>query len=165
MAKRSLILTSTSPEGKKLQKTITDINPGVGAAALKGFTQKLNALTTNTYAQTDCIDKFNVDTETPPTQPTLDPTNTLANPLIIPANVTDTGIVFDCTTDGDVYTEITEGLSNSYVGALKSSSGYYLGIHKVNTSSPHVAGKFKLITTAGEQYKASETLITVTVQS
>ena len=64
MAKRSLIYTSTAAgTGKKLQKTITDVNPNATSAQLKTFVQKINALTTNSYVQVDCIDKYNVDTE------------------------------------------------------------------------------------------------------
>ena len=89
MAKRSLILTSTSNQGKKLQKTITDINPNAGAVALKSFAQKLNAMTTNTYVQTDCIDKFNVDTETPPVDTRQEPTFELGT-IEIPSSANST---------------------------------------------------------------------------
>lgn len=67
MATRSLILTSAQAgTGKKLQKTITNVNPNATADVMKTFAQKLSALTTDTYVQTDCIDKYNVDTENVP---------------------------------------------------------------------------------------------------
>lgn len=67
MATRSLILTSAQAgTGKKLTKTITNVNPNATADVMKTFAQKLSALTTDTYIQTDCIDKHNVDTENVP---------------------------------------------------------------------------------------------------
>lgn len=49
--------TSTAQSGKKLNKTITDINPNAVNAHLKTFAQMLNGLTTNTYGSTSRIDK------------------------------------------------------------------------------------------------------------
>lgn len=63
MAKRSLVLTSTSAKGSRMSKAITDINPTAAGDVLLTFAQKLNNLTTNTYVKTDCVDKFNLDTE------------------------------------------------------------------------------------------------------
>lgn len=74
MAKRSLIITSNEAvTGKKLMKSITDINPNATSDTMKQFARKLNNLTTNTYIQADCIDKFTVDTETA-TEPKQTPT-------------------------------------------------------------------------------------------
>ena len=64
MAKTSLIITSTAAtDGKKLQKTFTDINSTATNEQLKSFGQVLNALTTNTYVETNRVDKVNCDTE------------------------------------------------------------------------------------------------------
>ena len=77
MAKRSLILTSTSNQGKKLQKTFTDVNPAATSESMLTAVQMINDFTTATYVQTDCVDKFNLDTEDVPskTEPTLSVTN------------------------------------------------------------------------------------------
>ena len=77
MAKRSLILTTNSQGGKKIQKTITDINPNADSETMLAFAQKLNALTTNTYERTDCVEKYNIDTEDAPSKP--EPTLTVQN--------------------------------------------------------------------------------------
>lgn len=49
--------TSTAQSGKKLNKTITDINPNATGAQLKTFAQMMNSLTTNTYGSTSRVDK------------------------------------------------------------------------------------------------------------
>lgn len=64
MAKTSLIVTSTAAtDGKKLQKTLTDINSAATNEQLKSFAQVLNGLTTNTYVETNRVDRVNCDTE------------------------------------------------------------------------------------------------------
>lgn len=64
MAKTSLIVTSTAAtDGKKLQKTLTDINSAATNEQLKAFGQMLNGLTTNTYYETNRVDRVNCDTE------------------------------------------------------------------------------------------------------
>lgn len=64
MAKTSLIVTSTTAtDGKKLQKTLTDINSAATNEQLKSFGQMLNGLTTDTYVETNRVDRVNCDTE------------------------------------------------------------------------------------------------------
>lgn len=57
----SLIINSTDTTGKKLQKSITNLNPNITNATAKEFAQKLNALTTNTYNGAIRINKIDVD--------------------------------------------------------------------------------------------------------
>lgn len=54
----SLNIKSIEQGGRKLQKTITDVNPNADGTALKTFAQGLNNLTTNTYVGTT---KINID--------------------------------------------------------------------------------------------------------
>lgn len=54
----SLSIKSVEQGGRKLQKTITDVNPNADGTALKTWAQGLNALTTNTYVGTT---KINID--------------------------------------------------------------------------------------------------------
>ncbi len=64
MAKTSLIISNTdSTTGKKLQKTLTDINSAATNDELKTFAQAVNAVTTNTYGESNRVDRINVDTE------------------------------------------------------------------------------------------------------
>lgn len=53
--------SSTAAGGKTLSKSITDINPNVSNEVAKTFTQKLNALTTNTLNGINRIDKTEID--------------------------------------------------------------------------------------------------------
>ena len=61
--KTSVVITSTAPNGSKLQKTLTDVNASCSNAVLTSFSQQLNGLTNNTYEKTDRVDKQNCDTE------------------------------------------------------------------------------------------------------
>lgn len=64
MAKIALNVISTeAATGKKLQKTLTDINATATSTQIKTFTTALNGLTTNNYVETNRIEKKNVDTE------------------------------------------------------------------------------------------------------
>lgn len=56
----SLIINTTSQDGKKLQKTITNLNPNATNAKLGEFAQRLTALTTNTYDKAVRINKIDV---------------------------------------------------------------------------------------------------------
>lgn len=57
----SISYSSTAAGGKTLSKSITDINPNVSNEVAKTFTQKLNALTTNTLSGINRIDKTEID--------------------------------------------------------------------------------------------------------
>ena len=58
----SIVITATeATSGKKRKRSFSDINPKATNAQLKEFAQQLNAMTTNIYAETDRIDRINVD--------------------------------------------------------------------------------------------------------
>lgn len=57
----SISYSSTASGGKTLSKSITDINPNIDNAVAKTFTQKLNALTTNTLSTINRVDKTEID--------------------------------------------------------------------------------------------------------
>ena len=63
MADSNIVITSTSPQGKVLQKTLTDINPDATNAQLATFGTMLNALTDNQYGRTVKITKVHCDAE------------------------------------------------------------------------------------------------------
>lgn len=164
MAKRSLILTSTAAgTGKKLQKTITDINPNIGAEALKGFTQKLNAMTTNTYVQTDCIDKYNVDTEQLPVDTRLTPTITFPEnqpPTLLSGlgnlvKVTHTG-------DGNVYVRRNSGCTGiDFVMGWESEGSISFRLTQSQQMTA-AAGTYVVGLTGTETYKPLEIEYTLT---
>ena len=73
MAKDSIIISSTAQGGKKLQKTITNVNPEATNANLETFAQMFNGLSTNDYGETNRVKK-QLTTEpdgTSKTEPTL----------------------------------------------------------------------------------------------
>ena len=63
MPKSSLIVDATDQSGKKLQKTITNINPDVSNTVLASLGSMLVGLSDNTYGNTWRIDKTNCDAE------------------------------------------------------------------------------------------------------
>ena len=63
MSKSNIVITSTSPQGKTLQKTLTDINPAATNEQLATFGNMLNQLTDNVYGNTTKITKVNCDGE------------------------------------------------------------------------------------------------------
>lgn len=66
MPKVDLKLSSTAEvDNKKMTTTISDVNPSAGSAALLQMAQKINALTTNTYNETNRVETVNLDTEEP----------------------------------------------------------------------------------------------------
>lgn len=78
MPKVSVILNATeAATGKKLQKTLTDINDSASSEQIKTFTTALNRLTTNNYIETNRVAKTNVDTEEVPTGGKKAPTFTV----------------------------------------------------------------------------------------
>lgn len=63
--------TSTSQTGKKLNKTVTNVNPNNTSTQLKTFAQMLNSLTTNHYGATTRIDKDELVAASSLTAPTI----------------------------------------------------------------------------------------------
>ena len=163
MAKRSLILTSTSNQGKKLQKTITDINPNTGAVALKGFAQKLNAMTTNTYVQTDCIDKYNVDTEIPPVDTRQTPTISIDNvPTLAQIKSGSISSMAMITYSGDGVTYVRRNSGCNGVYFVTSGAPYQgqqtVAINKIGTVqvSDVTGGTYVVGATGTDNYKPIE---------
>lgn len=75
MAKTELKLKSKrSTTGQNITTTIGYVNPDADSVTLKTFGQKLNAMTTNIYEETDRVQTINVDTEQVPGQGKENPT-------------------------------------------------------------------------------------------
>lgn len=164
MAKRSLILTSTAAgTGKKLQKTITDINPNADGNALKGFTQKLNAMTTNTYVATDCIDKFNIDTEVPPVDTRQTPTLSVSGvPSLATIKGTDVPQNVAITYDGDgiTYMKRKSGCNYVFFMASTQNTGFFMGKPSGTQVASVTAGTFIVGAYGTENYKPIEIEVT-----
>lgn len=80
MAKYSAQLVAKSSENKNVTTTLSNVNPDTAPVKIKQFAQTLNALTTNTYNETNYIVTTNLDTETPPVDTRQTPTLELQNP-------------------------------------------------------------------------------------
>ena len=64
MAKIAInMVTTEASTGRKLQKTLTDINAAATSQQIKSFVTGLNGLTSNVYGETNRIEKLNIDTE------------------------------------------------------------------------------------------------------
>ena len=63
MGKVSVAINSTSPNGQKVQKTLTDISPTATSEQIIKLARSLNGLTDNTYNETNRFEKINADTE------------------------------------------------------------------------------------------------------
>lgn len=161
--KRSVLLNSTSAQGKKLQKSFTDVNPEATGQSLKTFAQKVNALTTATYNSTDMVDKYNLDTETPPNPPTestLSLTKTDWN-IATDKNFGDWGIKTPITYNGDGNVYVANQNNNimtAYVATYESTLN--LCITQGGDSSTPIT--FTLMSSATDNYKAAELEFTVT---
>ena len=63
---KSMIINSMgtgSNVGKKYQKSVTNVNPNVSNEIAGEFAKKMNALTTNTYGNTQVVKKMDVTEE------------------------------------------------------------------------------------------------------
>ena len=65
MPKVEVKLSYTTAADKKGTTTISNVNPSAGSAALLQMSQAFNALTTNTYGETNRVETVNLDTEEP----------------------------------------------------------------------------------------------------
>lgn len=158
MAKRSLILTSTQAgTGKKLMKTITDINPAAGAQKLLDFTAKLNNMTTNAYVQTDCIDKFNVDTEIPPVDERKTPTFTLTRGANFKKEAAQAGHdvpgTWDYTTNSDGAITFALTGQNLAAGTVNDNGTLKLFLKRYHSTHKPTAGTLIVYIEGTEQFK------------
>jgi outer membrane protein assembly factor BamB len=162
MAKTSVILNATDSGGKKMQTTITNVNPEASSLHLKQMGQMINALTTNTYDSTDRIDKINCDTESKPIQATatLSLTKTDWN-IATDHNFGDFGIQTPITYNGDgnVYVaNQNNDIMTAYV--VTQSNTLKLFITQGEDGSTPIT--FTLMSSATDNYKAAELEFTVT---
>lgn len=175
MAKRSLILTSTSNQGKKLQKTFTDVNPAATSESMLTAVQMINELTTATYVQTDLVEKYNLDTEDAPSK--TEPTLTLTQPgegrdgltAAFLANAAPQDRRYGAVTyDGDgtlcVYTDVV-GAAVGIMNSNGQSTGTYVvlapGWNSDAIKPSSFSGKVYLVATEGENYAAKTIEITI----
>ena len=153
--KTSVILTSTDLSGKKLQKTLTNINTNATAAQLKTLAQGLNSLTTNTYVETGRVDKIVCDLETGKTTPTL----TLATASAAKATVAaaEGAYANEITYNGDgVLTVLTSGAN--IVATIEGDTLYVAFIGEGAT------GTVTVYASEGATYAAANVTFTISAE-
>ena len=163
----SVILASTDTTGKKLQKTLTNINPSATSTQLKTFAQGLNGLTTNTYIETNRIDRITCDTDTgststtPPakTTPTLTlQTSTATTAQIFSAMEGDEGLFeIEYTYDGDG----TLSVATSYADIVATVDQDFLYVAFIGEGS---TGTVTLYASEGTEYAAASVTFTITAE-
>lgn len=72
---KSLIIDSASTTGKKLQKSVTNVNPAVSNEVAGTFATMANALTTNVYNKATIVKKMDVTEAEQAVSLTADTTN------------------------------------------------------------------------------------------
>ena len=157
MAKTSVILNSTDSNGKKMQTTITNVNPEASSLHLKQMGQMINALTSNTYDSTDRIDKINCDTEAKPI-----PANpTLSLPSTSYSGVSTKYETITYSGDGELYVEACD--LNNLISAqvILHDNVPKLYLTKVGSATQTETYTYKLKSTATDNYKAAELTFTV----
>lgn len=108
----NLIINSTALNGRKLQKSITNINPRATNAQLQEVAQRLNALTTNTYNGATRIDKIDVEEDDVGGGVTPEPATGLLDPKLTVTQGADK-FTFN-------YTRLGEGTITAYGHELPS---------------------------------------------
>ena len=174
MAKTSAIITSTDLSGKTLQKTLTNVNPEATSEHLATLGQMLNSLTTNTYVQTDRIDKINCDTEASPVDTRSANAITLSQTsMALPGLIGDghsSYITFTATANADkaylsyvapgVLAGISKMANNTYAITIGDARGTHDQWQVIFTES---AVAVKIAIPGDETYKDAEAEFTVTV--
>ena len=164
MASTSLQLISTDPTAKTSTLSITNVAPTSTSEQAVQFTQKLNALTKNSYVRTDRIDKINCDTEAPSVGK-LDATITPVKASVTTSELSNptTNCTFTYTSDGTPYAYITNpdrrayGISCMINSGQNSGSWYVAGTENLN--APQTV-TIRIDET--DNYKAASATVTIT---
>lgn len=161
MAKYSAQLVANSSENKKVTTTLSNVNPEAAPVKIKQFAQMLNALTTNTYNETNYIVTTNLDTETPPIDTRQTPTLAIPNPPTlaqVQTGQTDAiqNLLITYDGDGAVYLKRISGcaLMNFTVFYNNVTNEVYLSFNGGQAAT--TGGTYVLGATGGTNYKPIE---------
>lgn len=156
MAKYSAQLVAKSSENKNVTTTLSNVNPETTPVKIKQFAQTLNALTTNTYNETNYIVTTNLDTEAPPVDTRQTPTISVSpTPTLSLLNGGDPKFYVTTNSDGKkfCYCLTNEG-ENLYVITYMRDGSYNI---TPSGSTSFVAGNKVVFGAAGtETYKPVE---------
>lgn len=165
MSTVSIISEVETPQGKRKQKSYTNINPNATNKQLSDFAVRMNTLTDNRYGTTYKIEKTNVDTESGDTRPvpTLEIWNADKTEVITTANGQSgqAVVVFiKYTGDGQLFTNVDK--PSTTINMSAPDQGYiatFLNIPGGLTAGTDVV--FTFMTPETDNYKAAETQFTV----
>lgn len=152
MAKYSAQLKAISTQGKTVTTSISNINPEATAETILEFTNKLNALTNNTYDTTDYIVTTNLDTDED-TRTTTTFSMTSENTFLTGLSSSGKSTEFTTNSDG-VISIAVNGNCGVKVGIITVS-----GIPKIDGSpqgNTSTAGTLTVRITGTETYKPFE---------
>lgn len=152
MAKYDLKFKSTDAGTQKARTlTLSNVNPNASAQTLKSFTQKLNALTTNTYVETDLVVTTNLDTETPPIDTRQEPTFDIT--INLPTGSSSTNNAYTTNSDG-VVSFAVEGLTGFAAGLAANANTCLL--YSLNNQPAGAKGTLTVRITGTDTYKPLE---------
>lgn len=162
MSKLSFQLKATAAGTQKsVTTTVTNLNPEASKPTIKEFARRLNLLTTNTYVETDYIERTNLDTESDTrTVPTLSADNI---PSLADINSNSgTSNLRTITYNGDGVTYVYRKSGCEKI-AFSLYSNTQLSIKKADSSSSVVAtaGTFVLGATGTDNYQPVEVEYTI----
>lgn len=158
MAKYDLKFKSNDAGTQKARTlTLSNVNPNASAQTLKSFTQKLNALTTNTYVETDLVVTTNLDTETPPIDTRQEATFSFNSAINISTGSGVGQTAYTTNSDGELSVAVN-GNHNVMVGFQSGSQ--YLDAVAFNTPT---SGTITVRISGTETYKPFEQTFEYTV--
>lgn len=162
MAKTELKINATNGYGDDITTTINYVNPEAGKNDILNFTQALNALTINTYKETERVQTVNVDLENVPDTPTLTASKTTYSLAEFTGDTIKEAGICDLTYNGDGALFIDKAAIDAGLGFTieKPQAKYYLAPRY--KTAPTVPLTFTVGFTETANYKACSVEITIT---
>ena len=148
MSKVSMTVQMKKNATKTTTKSISDISPTATNTEIKTFGQRIAALTTNTYDQTNRVEVTNVDTEATKLTPELKLTQS-GNDIITVNGDGETKYIVSYNGDGNIYYNLLPTLSYGVISFGQTGSTRFIQFTK------GVATKVAIHTTETNNYQAA----------
>lgn len=165
MAKTDLKINATDGYGNDISTTISYVNPDAGKNDILAVTQAMNALTTNTYKETQRIQTVNVDLETVPSTPTITSSvtqYTLSEFTGTGTTKTGPASIITYNGDGDITFDRAAINAGFIFSVQKGGAGFVVDPSYQTTSVPSGITSLKIGFSETANYKACSVEITVT---
>lgn len=167
MAKTDLKINATNGYGDDITTTISYVNPDASKDEILAVTQALNALTTNTYKETQRIQTVNVDLEIVPSTPTITSSVTqysLSEFTGTSNTKTGPATIINYNGDGDI-TFDRAAINAGFIFSVQKhtgSAGFIVDPSYLTSLVPSGITSLKIGFSETENYKACSVNITVT---